>query len=174
MDCVHQARIHTHCFPCLLQAQVDPLQVLACLAPPDAVQQAVKAQPSLVGSLKGGVSDLFEQAKRKLLKLSGGMGFEKKSVPYCCNATSCCYASLTQIQLRAHLWLWHQSHKFEYAWSLVITFTELSCVRLCEVNQLKMRKTISGPVLLLGFHRDRRDTPLPTTTAALRCGWVHL
>ena len=48
---------------------MDPLQVLACLAPADAKQQASQALPSLGDALKDDVSDLFEQAKRKLLKV---------------------------------------------------------------------------------------------------------
>mmetsp|Transcript_1899 Transcript_1899/g.4825 ORF Transcript_1899/g.4825 Transcript_1899/m.4825 type:complete len:670 (+) Transcript_1899:58-2067(+) len=55
------------------QDQVEPLQVLACLAPPEARQAAASAVPHLEDALKGGVSDLFTQAKKSLLKVDTGL-----------------------------------------------------------------------------------------------------
>jgi len=51
------------------QAQADPLQLLACLAPPETVQAAASLLPHLGSALQGGVSDLYTQAKKKLLKV---------------------------------------------------------------------------------------------------------
>ncbi|KAF5829441.1 hypothetical protein DUNSADRAFT_16065 [Dunaliella salina] len=51
------------------QAQVDPLQVLACLAPPEARQAAAATVPYLEDAVKGGISDLYTQAKKSLLKV---------------------------------------------------------------------------------------------------------
>ena len=54
-----------------MQLQLDPLQVLALLAPKKSVDEAAASLPALRAAVKTDVTDLYEQAIRRLFKVSG-------------------------------------------------------------------------------------------------------